>query len=1237
MAEGHIGSILIDVLPDLSEFRRKLRRELNIVEQKFKAHIDVELDNFKINGEELNKSKELVRKEFDNCQVALKDFAIDHKQLERTKHKLNRDFDDITVTVNADADTGKARAKLLILTRRRYVHIGTVFEDSGHVAEILGAMSGLKAVDKTTLWLRNVAEHFDVIATKGSLAYGVLGNIVGFMLGTAGGVINFGGGIAKAGKALLALPAVGTSAALGLGAFIAVIKDGSDRLDDLKHHFEEMQDSMSDKFWGKAEEPIRRMVDKSLPTLRKGFDEVAEAEGEMFGKIADAVSRSADDGRMARMFDATRDAIKRSTKGAEKFADAIINMGDQGRKYLPRLADWFTKLGTKFDNWIRKSINNGDFDRWTEDGIKGLKDMGRLIGETGRALKGLYDITVTVNGGMAGTVAQMRAFADMVNRDTFQQHFKTILDGARDGARAVKDGVVDVGQALGEMDGMIAHMLENTGQAFGEIGHTVAHMLRNEDVQQGLAGFNQGFSNTVDNICRLFRNMEPTIGSTLGLVGKVSDTVTSTIKRGFTLVQPVIKGAVDLLKATPDWALAAVGGFIVLNKHAGVLAPLLEQGSGMLKRFNAYLSIEKAMGYSGALGTINATLGTIKGTAVAAGTAMKNAFIANLPLLAITGVVAAIGAIAEKMQAVQQNADDLKESLDKVTGAITDNTREIATNYKDAKKWAKAYEEIGGKAQDMWDALAGDQDAANRVHQLYDSVKGTAEFMNDASSGFGNWATLLRDMAGQIDKNTESVRKGRAEIQQRNRVIQEAERKNKAFTDSFKDQIQSVDQAKEALRRYSGEAATMGQAEINHSNAIKAMKDALDQTGTAFDTAKGKWDGYTDSGAAAIQASEQYRQSMVDIAEAMQQQGASSDEIRAKLQEMADGYVQSAEKATGSIDKAKELAQTYGLLPDQITTIITADSKGAVIALNDFKMVVDGTKGTISIDGKTVDADAKLGDFIKKVGSTPGTVKINGNDFPAKMTFGEFLKNVANNPALSNITADAKQALAKYQEYKKTAEKKVTNPVDADTKKADDKVRKMKKDIENKPAKQKVEGDDNPFKQLISNILNLFVPRQRARIAVDSDVNPFYRQVRQLNGQRVGYAYVDIYPRKNYADGGVIEAFAKGGVRERHVAQIAPAGAYRVWAEPETGGEAYIPLSPNKRGRSLNILNQVAKKFGYGLESYADGTPVENTRTEGGGNTYNITCNIDAKDLRDLRDLAGFVDMLNLQMKMGVA
>jgi hypothetical protein len=89
-------------------------------------------------------------------------------------------------------------------------------------------------------------------------------------------------------------------------------------------------------------------------------------------------------------------------------------------------------------------------------------------------------------------------------------------------------------------------------------------------------------------------------------------------------------------------------------------------------------------------------------------------------------------------------------------------------------------------------------------------------------------------------------------------------------------------------------------------------------------------------------------------------------------------------------------------------------------------------------------------------------------------------------------------------------------------------------------------------------------------------------------------------PKGKVADGAVIKSlttaasmfsgkfpmgkvFANGGV-ENHVAQISRGQTpFRVWSEPETGGEAYIPLGKAKRARSMKILEEVAKMFGMSL------------------------------------------------------
>lgn len=83
-----------------------------------------------------------------------------------------------------------------------------------------------------------------------------------------------------------------------------------------------------------------------------------------------------------------------------------------------------------------------------------------------------------------------------------------------------------------------------------------------------------------------------------------------------------------------------------------------------------------------------------------------------------------------------------------------------------------------------------------------------------------------------------------------------------------------------------------------------------------------------------------------------------------------------------------------------------------------------------------------------------------------------------------------------------------------------------------------------------------------------------YRSVHDI----VGSANGNIFRGRSYVDGGT----------EDHVAQIAQP-TLRMWAEPETGGEAYIPLAQSKRPRSLAILKDVADDFGYRLEKFAKG------------------------------------------------
>lgn len=99
------------------------------------------------------------------------------------------------------------------------------------------------------------------------------------------------------------------------------------------------------------------------------------------------------------------------------------------------------------------------------------------------------------------------------------------------------------------------------------------------------------------------------------------------------------------------------------------------------------------------------------------------------------------------------------------------------------------------------------------------------------------------------------------------------------------------------------------------------------------------------------------------------------------------------------------------------------------------------------------------------------------------------------------------------------------------------------------------------------------------------------------------------------ADGSIKDYYAEGGFSENHVAQIAPAGAWRVWAEPETGGEAYIPLAPSKRERSVDIWQETGRRLGV---LFADGGFTG--RSSSGPMSVNASLALSDRDISRIAD-----------------
>jgi hypothetical protein len=322
-----------------------------------------------------------------------------------------------------------------------------------------------------------------------------------------------------------------------------------------------------------------------------------------------------------------------------------------------------------------------------------------------------------------------------------------------------------------------------------------------------------------------------------------------------------------------------------------------------------------------------------------------------------------------------------------------------------------------------------------------------------------------------------------------------------------------------------------------------------------------------------------------------------------------DTYVGTLEQVNGY----KAVAQIMG--DDVVLGVKLADNYGK---LEEFNKIV--ATATVGLDPTQADLTRQriINDLINLAATNPTVLaQIDPRILDEeRLRIIERLKELAGmkpTPEVKAETEDAKAQLLIVQGQLDTIRDSKPKPkVDADTETANSKV-KTTQDALN------ALGWSTPKATVDANIDKalgqLGVVKETAKnttatmsVVVNPDTSFFQKTLERLRtGGFANGGILDGNSVQQFANGGFfgqpVHRYASGGT-ENHTAQIARgATPYRVWAEPETGGEAYIPLAVSKRGRSTAILQQVAQQFGLKLTSaqtFADGGIVTSSRTGGG-------------------------------------
>jgi TP901 family phage tail tape measure protein len=594
------------------------------------------------------------------------------------------------------------------------------------------------------------------------------------------------------------------------------------------------------------------------------------------------------------------------------------------------------------------------------------------------------------------------------------------------------------------------------------------------------------------------------------------------------------------------------------------------------------------MGQAFSAARVNASAfgGTVAGSLKAAGVGIKAAGAGLMGALggpaglALVGFTLGLGLLASHQQAAAAAAqaheaaiENLSSALRDSNGAVSDNVRSTAAQILQDKKLADGKTRLvdlastaGVSLAELTNAYTDQGDSVDQLRGRLDDLAASQQTTVILPGGkvdtvyYNSQAEAAHKLSGELKGMSGDFTKAQSDAMAFNDAAKSSASTSTAFgtlKNTVADLASATDDAdqrtrdlKQALDLLSGGSISLQAAEARMNSAILSANSAVDSAtkktggwGKALLQTNGAIDTTTVNG-------NQLYNSLSDVADGATNAAASAftlaqnagktlpQSIAAATAEMSKGRkgaIDIAEKYGLTAKQAKGVADSMGLIPGQTSLILkTVGLPAAMADLVAIQAQFSAIPGTKHIVVDTLDANAQkelqqLGFTVKTL---PGSRKIQINLDKATATKGlaAYLASVEAVPASKStkLVVDDSEAL--------NGARAVQNAVNS------------------------VHGKSITVTVKYNGVLEGYT------------------------GPKGSYTSANGY---GYANGAVVDYFAGGS--ENHVAQItSKGGPIRVWSEPETAGEAYVPLSATKRGRSKAIVKEVVKRFG-GVVAFANG------------------------------------------------
>ncbi|MEV6840299.1 phage tail tape measure protein [Streptomyces sp. NPDC051133] len=519
-------------------------------------------------------------------------------------------------------------------------------------------------------------------------------------------------------------------------------------------------------------------------------------------------------------------------------------------------------------------------------------------------------------------------------------------------------------------------------------------------------------------------------------------------------------------------------------------------------------------------------------------------------------------------------------SQDDGLGKLQKRMEDVAAiNLEPVRGGGVMYNDVGQKAHDAAEALGsvkGEMSQAVQDARDLADVNGAAgRSAADAVGPFGKFSDAMRrlsDTTADADSRARALHDALNILAGGSVNLSAAEaRLNRSVSD-----------ATEALKGGVDNAQGYGKSLLNMDGSLSTVTRNGQKL---YDLLQGLSTNSADAALAAYQYAEASGKSVPEALQAAQKQ----------METARDSAISTAEGFGLSAEQAAKLADNAGLVPSQVSILLqTAGMDEAMAELIAVQQALKAQPDQKTITISTLSNDAredleKLGFKIKDLRDR--RVEVTAPTDLARTDLDALISKIAQTPGGKhvNVTASTQATIDSLEAVKQ----KIAGVPGGKT---------VTLTAPTGEARQQLEAlgikvADIPGSKNVTVTVPTSGPVSAAG-SIQSAINGITGRtigvgvsLRATSWDRDGNGVPDAIQAPQ-ARGSVIDYYANGGVRENHIAQIAPAGSWRVWGEPETHGEGYVPLRRSKRPRSRAITEEIVRRLGgdpSGIEWYADG------------------------------------------------